>query len=142
MAMKPILIRNGINILILNSCLILSSELSAQVITPSELQCDFSKSRIQAIPLFSDSLSSSFKICINDRVKPHYHQNHTEHVYVLSGKGEMLLGDSLIHIGKGQLIFIPANQIHSVKKTSKEPLEVISIQSPGFDGTDRIFVAE
>jgi mannose-6-phosphate isomerase-like protein (cupin superfamily) len=140
--MNPIFSRSRVGLLILVALFLVPANVKAQVINPSEIQCDFSKSLIQVTPLYADSLSSSFKICINKEVKPHYHQHHTEHVYVISGIGEMQLGDSLITISAGQFVFIPANTIHSVKKTSKEPLEVISIQSPGFDGTDRIFVAE
>jgi mannose-6-phosphate isomerase-like protein (cupin superfamily) len=140
--MKRISTGNLIYLITLLFFLFVASDLHAQAIVPAEIRCDFSKSQLNVIPLFSDSLSSSFKICINDQVKPHYHQHHTEHVYVISGKGEMQLGDSLITINTGQFVFIPANTIHSVKKTSKEPLEVISIQSPGFDGTDRVFVSE
>ena len=128
------------NLSLLCVAILTSLSLLGQVKRVADSSCDFSKSKLNATSLFSDSLSSSFKICIDDEVKSHYHQHHTEHVYVLSGKGEMVLGDSLFTIEPGQLIFIPATTIHSVKKTSIEPLEVISIQSPRFDGTDRIFV--
>ena len=36
-------------------------------------------------------------------------------------------------------ITIPKNTWHYAKTTSKEPLKVISIQAPNFDGKDRIF---
>lgn len=88
----------------------------------------------------SDSLSSSFVVFIKKEVKKHKHVTHTEHVYVLEGEGEMLVGDKTIQVKKGDIVFIPKNTIHSLKATSKTPVKVLSIQSPNFDGKDRIFV--
>ena len=88
----------------------------------------------------SDSLSSSFVIFIKKEVKKHKHAIHTENVYILEGEGEMLLGDKTIKVKKGDIIFIPMNTVHSLKVTSSTPVKVVSIQSPHFDGKDRIFV--
>jgi len=91
---------------------------------------------------FSDSLASSFCIVIKKEVKSHKHASHSEHVIVTEGEGIMKLADKTFTIKKGDLVFIPKNTIHSVKTTSKIPLKVISIQSPMFDGTDRIMTEE
>ena len=88
---------------------------------------------------FNDSLASSFCIVIKKEVKAHRHVFHSEHVIVMEGEGIMQLGDQTFTIKKGDLIFIPKNIIHSVKTTGKNQLKVISIQSPMFDGKDRIF---
>lgn len=45
------------------------------------------------LPLFNDSLASSFCIIIKKEVKPHKHQFHSEHVFVLEGEGLMKLGE-------------------------------------------------
>ena len=90
-------------------------------------------------PLFSDSLASSFVIVIKKEVKSHKHLNHTEHVVVLAGSGEMKLNGKVFEIKKGDVVFIPKNSVHSVKTTSKEPLKVLSLQAPFFDGKDRVF---
>jgi mannose-6-phosphate isomerase-like protein (cupin superfamily) len=90
-------------------------------------------------PAFSDSLASSFVIVIKKEVKPHKHMTHAEHVVVLSGSGEMTLGEKKFEIKKGDLVFIPKNTFHSVRTSGKEPLKVISIQAPFFDGKDRVF---
>lgn len=92
--------------------------------------------------LFGDSLSTSFCIVIKKEVKAHKHQYHSEHVVVLEGEGIMKLDGESMPIKKGDLIFIPKNPIHSVKRVSKVPLKVLSIQSPAFNGSDRIFVGE
>ncbi|MCC6371012.1 MAG: cupin domain-containing protein [Bacteroidia bacterium] len=93
-------------------------------------------------PLFSDSLTSSFCIVIKKEVRAHRHLHHSEHVVVIEGQGLMKLGDKNFIIKKGDVIFIPKNTVHSVKSTGEIPLKVISVQSPRFDGTDRIFEAE
>lgn len=90
--------------------------------------------------LYSDSLSSSFIIVIPKEVKAHYHAFHTEQVVVISGEADMLLGEQKIHIKAGDVIFIPKGTPHSVVVTSAEPLKVISIQAPHFDGSDRVLI--
>ncbi len=88
----------------------------------------------------SDALSSSFVIFIKKDVKKHKHATHTENVYILEGEGEMLLGDKTFKVKKGDIIFIPMNTVHSLKVTSSIPVKVLSVQSPYFDGKDRIFI--
>lgn len=92
--------------------------------------------------LFGDSLCTSFCIVIKKEVKAHKHQYHSEHVLVLEGEGLMKLEGKSFPVKKGDLIFIPKNSVHSVKRNSKEPLKVLSIQSPLFNGSDRVFVEE
>ena len=53
-----------------------------------------------------------------------------------------MAADKSFKIKKGDLVFIPKNTIHSVITTSKQPLKVVSIQAPLFDGTDRISIEE
>jgi mannose-6-phosphate isomerase-like protein (cupin superfamily) len=94
---------------------------------------------IYSKPLASDSLSSSFVIFIKKEVKKHRHVFHTEQVIILEGEGEMLLEDKIIKVKKGDIVFIPKNTLHSLKVTSSSAVKVLSIQSPYFDGKDRIF---
>jgi len=94
------------------------------------------------VPLFGDSLASSFCIVIKKEVKAHKHAQHSEHVIVTEGTGLMKLGENTFEIKKGDVIFIPRNTIHSVKTTGSIPLKVISIQAPLFDGKDRIMTGE
>jgi mannose-6-phosphate isomerase-like protein (cupin superfamily) len=91
-------------------------------------------------PLFGDSLASSFVIVIKKEVKSHKHLRHSEHVIVLEGNGTMNLGEKLIEIKKGDVIFIPKNIVHAVKSTGKNPLKIVSVQAPNFDGKDRVFI--
>lgn len=115
---------------------------NAQVVNLNEVsdnslpEANFSKN------LFNDSLSSSFLIVVKKEVKPHKHLSHSEHVVVLDGTAELLLGDKKINVKKNDVVFIPKGTIHGVKVTSSQPLKIVSIQSPYFDGTDRIWIEE
>lgn len=90
--------------------------------------------------LFADSLSSSFCIIIKSEVRAHKHLKHSEHVIVQSGEGVMKLGDKEFLIKPGDIIFIPKNTVHSVIVKGKKPLKVLSIQSPYFNGDDRVMM--
>ena len=116
--------------------------LPAQQMISRPLQSHFANEALSVIPLFKDSLSSSFAIQIKTKVSLHKHLNHSEHVMVLSGKGRMVLGAKTINIKRGDLIFIPQNTPHAVKRMGFLPLRVLSIQSPYFDGNDRILIKD
>lgn len=93
-------------------------------------------------PTSSDSLASGFVIIIKKEVKLHKHLQHSEHVIVLEGEGKMRVGEKEFTIKKNDIIFIPKNTPHKVITTSKKPLKVISIQSPYFDGKDRVILEQ
>lgn len=113
----------------------------AQSITSLDEQaCAHGSDGVRVSPLHSDSTCSSFLICIDTEVRPHLHRVHTEHVFVLDGEGTMRLGDQQRSVKAGDMIVIPAGTAHSVKVTSEEPLRVVSVQAPRFDGSDRVFI--
>ncbi len=85
-----------------------------------------------------DSLSSSFLIWIREGVKRHFHETHTEHVTVIEGTGEMMLGDSLFIVKPGDFLLIPKGVPHAV--TALTPMKVLSIQTPRWTSEDRIFL--
>lgn len=116
---------------------VFSAQLSAQVISTDTAKSP-TPDKNYVRTLHHDSLSSSFLIIIPKEVKPHYHAHHTEQVVILSGEADMMLGDQKLHIKAGDVIIIPKGTTHSVVVTSKEPLKIISLQAPYFDGTDRI----
>ena len=87
-----------------------------------------------------DDNQTSFMIWVKDDVKLHKHAYHTENLYVISGKGELTVGNKTISIKKGDYLTIPKNTSHSLKVTSFKPIQVLSIQSPRFVGNDRIFI--
>jgi quercetin dioxygenase-like cupin family protein len=88
-----------------------------------------------------DSNQTSFVIWIKKEVPLHKHEWHTENVYILDGKGEMTLGDEKFVIKKGDYFNIPMGTPHALKVLSSAPVKVLSIQSPHFDGSDRVLIS-
>ncbi|MCS6916706.1 MAG: cupin domain-containing protein [Chitinophagales bacterium] len=90
--------------------------------------------------LFGDSTVSSNLLWIREEVRPHFHSFHSEHVYVVEGTAQMLFNHETLFLRAGDLVFIPAGTVHAVRPTGKDPLRVLSIHSPAFDGSDRVLV--
>lgn len=116
------------------------TETKAQHINTDSIGAKTISDNIYNKSLFGDSLANSFVIVIKKEVRLHKHLQHSEHVVVLEGAGQMQLGDKHLEIKKGDVVFIPKNTIHAVKSTGKVPLKVLSVQSPNFDGKDRVFI--
>ena len=94
---------------------------------------------ISITKLSTNTDATTFAIWIKKKVKIHKHTSHTEHVYIKEGKGKFQLADSLYNVKTGDLIIVPKNTWHGVVVESKNPMKVISIQSPEFFGKDRVF---
>ncbi|MCB9223274.1 MAG: cupin domain-containing protein [Crocinitomicaceae bacterium] len=89
-----------------------------------------------------DDYQSTFVIWVKQKVRLHKHEHHSENIYVLEGKGEMVIGDEKFVIKKGDYFNIPKNTPHGLKVLSSSPVKVLSIQSPQFLGQDRIFLED
>lgn len=83
---------------------------------------------------------SAHLVQVRSRVRPHYHKEHSETVYLLEGSGIFIVGDRAYPVKVGSLMMIPRGVIHSFD--AKQPTSVLSIFDPPFDGADRIFVDE
>ena len=122
------------------SFLFLINLVSAQTIKSIfDLEPKEAYDNIYAQNIDTDSLSTTFAIWVKLKVKMHKHVNHVENVYIIEGNGEFTVSDSTYKVKKGDLIVIPKDTWHSVNVSSKNPMKVISIQSPEFKGLDRIF---
>ena len=99
-----------------------------------------SDKNIHVTELATDSNSTSYYIIIKKEVSPHIHQWHSESIFIIEGKAQMMMNDSTFQIKKGDFIYIPPQTKHAVKVSSKTPLKVLSIQAPKFEGKDRIFL--
>lgn len=89
--------------------------------------------------LSSDVDATTFAIWVKQKVKIHKHIKHVENIYVSEGSGVFQLGDSIFNINSGDLIVVPKNTWHGVIVKSKNPLKILSIQSPEFIGNDRVY---
>ena len=112
------------------------------IVTTDSLKAPFGCSDVCSQKVFSSVNQTSFVIWIKTKVNKHKHLNHTELIQVLEGTGNMTLGTETFKIKQGDFILVPENTVHSVIVTSTIPLKVLSIQTPEFDGTDRIWVED
>ena len=100
------------------------------------------KENVTVVPLESSDDQSSYLIWVVDTVKPHYHADHTECIYVLEGQGTFYLGDQVMELQPGDFVMIPRGVIHSFKNKTSTKSKVLSVQTPKFDGKDRVWVEE
>lgn len=113
---------------------------SAQFVTRPDTVSVKNDQPVYVEKLASDPFVSSFVIEIEKEVAMHFHKQHSEHVYVISGAGLLTLDNETFAIEAGNLVYIPQATLHSVVVTSDEPMRVLSIQAPEFSGRDRVFV--
>lgn len=90
-------------------------------------------------PFYENENVSYYVIWIKKSVKSHKHETHTETITVMEGEGIMTVGEKSFTIKKGDFFEIQKNTFHALKVTSKNPMKVISVQTPKFDETDRVF---
>jgi mannose-6-phosphate isomerase-like protein (cupin superfamily) len=80
---------------------------------------------------------SAHLIQVRSRLRPQYHKEHAETVYLLEGSGIFILGDRAYPVKAGSLMMIPRGVVHSFE--AKQPTSVLAIFDPPFDPADRIF---
>ena len=126
--------------LIISFFLILCSAGFSQELTNlNKIQPDKEFDNILIKKLDTDSNSTSFIIWIIKGVKSHKHEFHSEIISVIDGEGIMTFNNKSFNIKTGDYFRIPTNTFHSLEVTSKNPMKVLSVQSPEFLGEDRIF---
>lgn len=67
---------------------------------------------------------------IVDKAEKHFHKKTTEYYYVLNGCGEILLGQDIHPIQKGDLIKIEPGTVHQALENKNEELEILVIETP------------
>ena len=80
---------------------------------------------------------SAHLIQVRTRLRPQYHKDHSETVYLLEGSGILILGDRAYPVKTGSLMMIPRGIIHSFE--AKQPTSVLAIFDPPYDPADRVF---
>jgi len=98
--------------------------------------------KVQTINIAQDDTIGLFVVRAMEgfAIKPHFHKTHDETVYVVKGRGQMLINDKWVDIIPGSIHFNPMGKVHSLKNASNEPLVLISIFSPAMKEPDRVFV--
>jgi mannose-6-phosphate isomerase-like protein (cupin superfamily) len=87
-----------------------------------------------------DSVSSMHLIQISGSVPMHIHESHSGNLMIVRGAGRLTLAGRKYKVKAGELVHIPKGTKHSFHSLAAVPTVVISVFSPGFDGTDRILV--
>ena len=106
-----------------------------------EVEPDSAYENIYIKKISDDQEQTSYVIWVKQNVKAHYHATHSENIYVIEGKARMVVDGQEITIQAGDYLNFPKGKVHAVLEvTSGKPLKVLSIQSPKFNGKDRIFV--
>ncbi len=128
-------------ILLIISCFLVQSFSYAQDLRSlKQMKPEMEFENIHVQKISEDSLQSSFVIWIKSGVKEHFHSEHTENIYIISGKATITFADSVFTIQTGDYLTIPKGTPHSITRVfGRKPLQVLSVQSPKFDGTDRVF---
>ena len=67
------------------------------------------------------------KITDRSTVKPHLHVDVEEIYYILEGSGMMMVGDKDRKVARGDLIYVPPRQIHTISHTGRKPLRFITL---------------
>ena len=70
--------------------------------------------------------------------RPHMHNVMEEVYYVTKGRGEVVIGEEVFSIRKGDTIPIPKDTWHYLKPMQNNPLEVLVITHPKYDPNDLI----
>jgi len=82
-------------------------------------------------------ISISYIDVIGD-AKPHVHRIMQEFYRVEVGCGQIVIGENTFSIGKGDVIPIPKNTVHYLKKLGSEKFEVSVVTYPRYDPADFI----
>jgi len=77
-------------------------------------------------------------IAISDEVGLHTHIVTDEYYLVLEGKGNLAVGEESRIIKRNDLVYIPKNTHHSIKKIGKEDLIMLVMTYPPWTEKDEI----
>lgn len=98
---------------------------------------------IRVTPLFKNEDSSHYIIQINDRERPHIHEEHDLTVIVKKGAGTLHLGKEKLAMKAGDIAFIPKGTVHYFVNEKKNCTAVsYVIFSPAYHGKDKKVVNE
>lgn len=86
-----------------------------------------------------DSLTSIHLTQVRGGIESHKHLKHHETVWVIRGAGRLLLNGTKKNVAAGEMVNIPPGTSHSFHSLGVVPTVVISVFSPAFDGSDRVY---
>lgn len=90
----------------------------------------------QYVSLFATETGSVELFRIGSSIALHKHPKENHVLYVLKGRGKGTIGASSAEVGPGQIVVIPANVPHQLKRIGDEPLDFILFSTPPFRSKD------
>ena len=69
-------------------------------------------------------------IAAGDAIGEEVHDDHDQFLAIVSGEGEVLLGETERPLGSGQLVFVPAGTRHDVRNTGDGPMRIVTTYAP------------
>lgn len=60
----------------------------------------------------------------------HEHQESSEWMYIVSGKGECVIGDDKKSIGPDMLVYAPKGTKHEIRNTGDETMKIVAVFIP------------
>lgn len=77
---------------------------------------------------------------VKDQIKPHYQKISDEIYYIISGQGNLTVGEETRALRQGDVAAIPKGQVHGFVNTGTEPCLVLFSSGPKFEPEkDRFF---
>jgi len=91
---------------------------------------------------------NNWSMCIievmpKESVRPaHSHPDADEIVYIIKGRGQVLIGDQVLEVCEGCTVFFPKNTVHMLKNTQEEKLKAVCFFVPATDYSEYRFFEE
>src|SRR5438093_5738797 len=67
--------------------------------------------------------------------EPHQHEDHEEVYYIISGNGQIKIGNETARFRDGDVIYIPEKRVHSITNDGSEMVEFLAFG--GFTGMQK-----
>lgn len=81
-------------------------------------------------------LANEFEVAVGGEVFPHSHPTH-EFYFVMTGVGTMIIGGEERDVAPGDLVYIPPDQVHSLRTIGNEPIHCFCF-AVGVEGAGNI----
>lgn len=85
----------------------------------------------------SENISIAHDIVLGTSQK-HMHRQMEEIYYIEKGEGQLIVGEEILEMKTGDLVAIPKNTWHYLKKLKGKPLEVLVVTHPKYIPEDLI----
>ncbi len=62
-----------------------------------------------------------------ESIPPHFHPDLEELYYILSGYGNIRIGEEEHEVSRGDVVYIPQNKVHTLVNTAEVPLRFVTV---------------